>query len=112
MRWRYNTTMVFPVIAICAIGFSTSERSVAAEVAATVDNTKQNAPPPLASPAAAATCKAAWEAADLNKNGILDPDEVLVYNAKIKAENKPSITDTFLNETEFMKKCETLTAHE
>src|SRR5579859_7491580 len=112
MRGRYTTTITFWVTAICAIGFSICERSTAAEATAIVDNTKQNRAAPPASPAVAATCKAAWEAADLNKNGILDPDEVLAYNTKIKVENKPLITDTLLNERGFLKTCERPTDHE
>jgi hypothetical protein len=111
MRVQYAATITLSIITVCAVGFSTAERSIAAEVVAIVDNTKQNAPPAAAS-AAAAACTAAWTAADLNKNGVLDPDEALIYNAALTVKHKPAVTDTNLNQAEFLKDCEALTVHE
>lgn len=112
MRVRYAAATAFSIMTVCALGFSTAERSIAAEVVATVDNTKQNAPPAAASAAAVATCAAAWTAADLNKNGVLDPDEALIYNAALTVKHKPPVTDTNLNQAGFLKDCEALTVHE
>ena len=112
MRQQFGLTIAFSILGTCALGLATADRLGAAETVTTVNVTKQNAPPPPASPAAAATCEAAWMAADLNKNGVLDPDEALVYAAALNVQHKPPVTDTNLNKAGFLKDCETLTAHE
>jgi hypothetical protein len=104
MRLQYAVRIAF-LLGTCAIGSTMVGPSSAAEADATVDDTKQNAPRPTATAAAVAACEAAWTAADLNKNGVLDPDEALVYAAALNVEHKPPVTDTNLNRAGFLRDC-------
>lgn len=112
LRVRYTAAMACAVLAALIVGSSTAGRLVAAEALGTVDETKQNKPAPPASEAAIAKCQAEWTKADLNKDGVLEPDEASVYAAALDVEHKPSVTDTNLNEAGFLKECESLTARE
>jgi hypothetical protein len=104
--------MAITILAVSLISFSTAGRSIAAEALGVVDDTKQNKTAPPASEADLAKCHAEWTKADLNKNGVLDPDEASVYAAALDVEHKPAVTDTNLNEAGFLRECESLTAHE
>jgi hypothetical protein len=57
-------------------------------------------------------CKDAWIAADLNKNGVLDPPEAAVYAAALQVSRQPPLSEKNLNEAGFLKDCETVIAHE
>jgi len=65
------------------------DRSDCAPKEAVVDVRKQTNPPPPAAAAAVATVRAAWFVADLNGDGVLDPDEALVYAAALTSRTSP-----------------------
>jgi hypothetical protein len=111
MRVHYAAVIGFSMIAMGAISLATAPKLLAAEtVVGGVGDMKQNTAP-LASPAVAAACDAAWTAADLNKNGVLDPDEAVVYAAAAKV-SQTLETDTNLNRAGFLQACECQTARE
>jgi hypothetical protein len=112
MRVQYAATIAFCMVATCAGFLSTADRLHAENaVVGMIDNTKQNNPSSRAPAAVAATCEAAWVTADLNENGVLDPDEASVYAAALNSDT-PAVTDTNLNRTGFLTECEAQTAHE
>lgn len=77
---------------------------------------KPPAKPDTADPKVAAretTCKSQWTMIDTNGDGLVDDGEVQRYNDSVRAENQPVLADTDrLTETDFMKSCLTLAAHE
>jgi hypothetical protein len=111
MYTKHAATIIFTALATCTVSLSTMDRSFAAERMLAVAETKQNAPTDTA-PTFAAACEAAWNTADINKNGVIDQNEASVYAAALNSQHKPPAADTRVDRIDALESCESLTAHE
>ncbi len=69
--------------------------------------------PDAAAAARVELCKSQWSAADADGDGILAGDEITHYNATIRSQNQPKLSeDARLAEGDFMKACTAVASHE